>query len=821
MMTSPLVAFKTLMVKAWEQTCEKCGGLFDAEESTARIAPDVPLVVDPSEPAFSVLRRDCTANCPHCGAAAVLTLGDSKNKKIQASLLIHPEWLAGSPSTDSDGQVFGGAARDDATSTARWNHQRAKRIQLIEVRGPLSETLLIPGSTVPVKIGKGGGTAKPGVFTCAACGTTQETVEAIRVTGSTAPFAAYAIQGYAPSNEETSVYGGKFYAPFNDRFAQQFSAAAREWEQSKDRELSDFWPKSDIPDGLRATVKDVITGGHGYRAWTDMFNSRQLLVHARLLRAIIEVGNYPWQVREYVLGAFQQYLRGQCMFSFWHITKDHYAPALSNNDFRPKMTVVEVGVFSPVGYGNWSSAVRPILEGAEWALNPWELVPATNLGREDSGIASRITGKSEKVYPGDPVRPAHIAQGSSTDLSHLGERSLDIVITDPPFGGLVQYSELADFFYVWLRLVLKAHYPGIFSNDYSPKTMEAVANRFREPADPEGFYQRILTQCWQEAGKALKTTGILAFTFHHSEDEPWIAVLESLFDAGFYLEATYPIRSDETKGDNAEFGAQKIEYDIIHVCRKRTEEPTPVSWGRMRREVLADVRRLQALLQNHADSGLPAADLQVIRRGKALEYFSRHYGKVYVDEERSISVKEALVGINQLIDEDTSGAQDPPPVTAEPLTRQFLRITLGTTEIARDQMQKFLRGSGIAPEEFVLRGWCTEHDKMFSLVDPLAFANEWHGRQKRKLTYDYDQAMVIMGASCPNSGINVTDTLNNPNFRPHPALGRLLKWHTAHGATQRVRDAAAIAVQLHTDWESQHLDVTQQLKLFFGDGEEG
>jgi putative DNA methylase len=211
------------------------------------------------------------------------------------------------------------------------------------------------------------------------------------------------------------------------------------------------------------------------------------------------------------------------------------------------------------------------------------------------------------------------------------------------------------------------------------------------PEDPDGFYQRLLTQSWREAHRILKPSGILAFTFHHSEDEPWVAVLESLFNAGFYLVATYPIRSDETKGEG-EFGSKTIEYDIIHVCRKRTEEPKAVSWGRMRREVLADVRQLQAMLENHAKEGLPAADLQVIRRGKALEYFSRHYGKVYVDVGRTITVQEALVGINQLIDEDSNHVQEPPPGTAEPITRQFLRIFDGRTEVACDQMQKFLRG---------------------------------------------------------------------------------------------------------------------------------
>ena len=68
---------------------------------------------------------------------------------------------------------------------------------------------------------------------------------------------------------------------------------------------------------------------------------------------------------------------------------------------------------------------------------------------------------------------------------------------------------------------------------------------------PNEFYKRILTECWRKAGALLKPAGILSFTFHHSEDEPWLDVLESLFNSGYHLEATYPIRSDETKGQGA------------------------------------------------------------------------------------------------------------------------------------------------------------------------------------------------------------------------------------------------------------------------------
>ena len=226
-----------------------------------------------------------------------------------------------------------------------------------------------------------------------------------------------------------------------------------------------------------------------------------------------------------------------------------------------------------------------------------------------------------------PIKEKYVECQSATELPLLLNESYDLVITDPPFGNLLQYAELSDFFYVWLRLLLKDFYPSLFSSEHTPKALEVVSNLAREPEKPDKFYQRLLTQCWKEANRILKPGGILAFTFHHSEDEPWIAVLESLFNAGFYLEATYPIRGDETKGEG-QFGAQLIEYDIIHVCRKRMEEPKPVSWGRMRREVLRDVRQLQSLLEHHAREGLPAADLQVIKRGKALEYFSRHYGKV-------------------------------------------------------------------------------------------------------------------------------------------------------------------------------------------------
>ena len=819
-MTSPVMAVKSISVKHWKHSCKSCGTKFDVEDGEARMAPDVPLYVAPSETPYSILSPKGHCICPNCGHVEIAKLGKGKNKKVNLTLLVHPEWLAGSPKTSANGIEFGGSPQDDAQSSEAWNLERASHIRLLEVRGKLPEQVTCPETGVSFAPDKTSGTVpKRSTITCAKCGTQQGVMNSIRDSRKGGQIAGYAIQGYDPRRAEAKVpYNGRFFAPFDARLALQESTAHAEWENRKDDDLASYWPRSEVPYGfMTAIANSDIRKNYGFTHWHTMFNPRQLLVQTQLLKAITELGSYSAASREYVLGAYQQYLRTQNMFCFWDISRDCLAPHMSNNNYHPKSNMVENSIFSDLGRGNWESCTRVIMDGHEWTKNPWDSVSVDTLLRTHNELADTVSGKSEKVYPNDPVIGAKVLQASSTDLEHYVDGSLDLVITDPPFGGLLHYSELSDFFYVWMRLPLKDKYPDIFGAEYTPKSMEAVANKAREPEDPDGFYQRLLTACWAEAHRALKPGGMLAFTFHHSEDAPWVSVLESLFDSGFYLEATYPIRSDETKGDG-EFGSKTIEYDIIHVCRKRTEEPKEVSWGRMRREVLADVKQLQGMLENHAKAGLPAADLQVIRRGKALEYFSRHYGKVYVDEGRAISVKDALVGINQLIDEGSSKGSEPPPLNAEPITRQFLRIFDGKTEVARDQMQKMMRGSGIAPDEFTGRDWAYEEKKVFHFADPLEFAQDWQGKHKRRLTSDLDQALVLIGSCYDGSGINASDTLKNENFKPHAALKRLLEWLAKRAPNQTMRNASSRAMTIYNSWAEANKAAVAQMSLFQEDG---
>ncbi|MFN4764705.1 hypothetical protein ACKGJN_16375, partial [Gillisia sp. Q332] len=217
--------------------------------------------------------------------------------------------------------------------------------------GKLPEMVTCPESKVIFPTGKEGGTVpKRSTFTCGACGTQQDVLTAIRPTKKTGPCAGYAIQGFSPARKSGGYsYGGRFFAAFDESLARQESAAEAEWEARKEQDLRDFWPKSEVPYGFMTSLNNGGIPNHGFTHWWTMFNSRQMLVLSQLLKAIVNCGKYDWQTREYVLGAFQQYIRNQNMFCFWDIGYDKLVPHMSNNNYHPKSNIVENCVFGNLG----------------------------------------------------------------------------------------------------------------------------------------------------------------------------------------------------------------------------------------------------------------------------------------------------------------------------------------------------------------------------------------------------------------------------------------------------------------------------------------
>ena len=144
-LSSPVLAVKEISVKTWPDHNCQCGANFDIEEFDVRMAPDAPLLKAKSEKLFVPLAgpNQLTA-CPDCGHKQRININkDTKStrKKVELSLLIHPDWLAGEAPVAPDGKPHGGSVTDSAEDTARWNQARARRMRFIEYRGPLPDVI--------------------------------------------------------------------------------------------------------------------------------------------------------------------------------------------------------------------------------------------------------------------------------------------------------------------------------------------------------------------------------------------------------------------------------------------------------------------------------------------------------------------------------------------------------------------------------------------------------------------------------------------------------------------------------------------------------
>lgn len=898
---SLIIAQKTMTTTYLELVCPSCGELFHAELGESRMAPDAEFIcMDSDEMPFTTTSQTFATllnqydkgttqdtidrwtqlnamvdqeeglKCPHCHAFAGKPLKNAllkhatckatarkkkdfniKKKKVQLWLLISPEWAKGTNGKDENGQEYGGYAGAPADNTAAWNEKRLESLSLIEIRAKKEpERIFYHGKTVSTK----GTVPRQAHFTCSHCGRENNTLESVRPTGHTAPAATYALQCYCPyCDSEEYNYNGRYFKAPDAYDIRMLNAAEKEWTNRNEQDLQDFWPKSEIAFSMRTHVKDPLPG-HGYTHWWKMFNSRQLLVHASLLDSITHASDrYPLDVCEQALGAFQQYLRNQTMFCIWNIVADKLEPMMANANYNPKNNTVENNVFAVLGRGNWSASSSKCIEGIGWGTSSWEcFIKAVGSDQIQTG---------EKLIGG--IIPFC---GSSSDLSMIEDQIYDLIITDPPFGDNLYYADMADFFYVWLRIPMLIWYEGqpeaeYFCPDRTPHSTEAIDNEVEHPDDREAyeknlyidksnitdiqqitgdvsleihdpnplfrprpageFYSQMLAACWAEAGRHLKPGGIMAFTFHHSEDTAWIDVLKALFDAGYYLAATYPIRSDETKGDKAAFGSKSIEYDIIHVCRKRLKEPDPASYAKMRKFVREEAGRLKSLLEAVHGQSLSEADLRVILRGKSLEFYSQHYGQVQTGTGDMLGVRDALLGINQILDDIlTDGATDNylrPPESAEPISRLYLRIFKNVNATSRDALHKTLQGSGISQNDLESRGWISVvgRDVTVTPIQERYAQLTRRGFTRKHIKSDLDQCFFLMGMIL--AGKNLIQELENGNLKLKKSVPDILKWFSQTSDKERIRWAASTAITLmdqHEQEQRAKQTATEQPSLF-------
>jgi len=137
-----------------------------------------------------------------------------------------------------------------------------------------------------------------------------------------------------------------------------------------------------------------------------------------------------------------------------------------------------------------------------------------------------------------------VLQGTATKLP-WPDNHFDAVLTDPPYYDNVPYSDLSDFFYVWLKRTIGDLYPELFATPLTPKSEEMVADASKAGGMENAMcrFEEMLTQAFREIHRVLKPDGIAVIVFAHKTTEAWETVINALLEAGLYVPQAHHERS--------------------------------------------------------------------------------------------------------------------------------------------------------------------------------------------------------------------------------------------------------------------------------------
>ncbi|MDP2627627.1 MAG: DUF1156 domain-containing protein [Candidatus Rokubacteria bacterium] len=369
-------------------------------------------------------------------------------------------------------------------------------------------------------------------------------------------------------------------------------------------------PTEPTPKGGSGASRAFSVDGYGIDQWYKLFTPRQLFALGTLCRSIrearraMDTSGYPQEWIE----ALQAYLA---------IALDRVADR-SSSLCRPDPTPTQSGIIN-----TFSRFALPMT---------WDYIESVPVEASSGGLPgavewiSRVLDQSRRMIGSPEARVM-----KSSVLRGFGDQ-VDLVLTDPPYYDAIPYSDLMDFFYVWLRRTLHGLSEEIdtaFRDRLGPKWDSAASDgeliddssRFDENrvasrlAYEEGMYRAFKT-----CGSALADTGRLVVVFAHKNPEAWQRLMSALIRAGFVVDASWPIQTEMGNRTRA-FASSALSSSVWLVCRKRPQTARP-GWDT---GVLEEMREnVHTRLRDFWDAGIRGPDFVWAATGPALEAYSKY-----------------------------------------------------------------------------------------------------------------------------------------------------------------------------------------------------
>jgi adenine-specific DNA methylase len=350
---------------------------------------------------------------------------------------------------------------------------------------------------------------------------------------------------------------------------------------------------------------------YGMLQWGDLFTARQKLALTTIANAVRRPESTALSL---ALGKLTDLASSGCL---WHTRNECPNQVLTTGRVKPFWDFAE-GVPTSESSGSLQVCVDKLIGGV---------------------LSARV---------GESVGDVAIAAAQRTPL---GDESAQVWFTDPPYYDAIAYSDLSDFFFVWLKRALPGHPllrdPDDPSNPLTPKEHETVQDDTRQaggrPKD-RNFFEQAMAESFMEGRRVSCVDGMGCVVFAHKTTEGWEALLSGMIRSGWMISGSWPIATEMTTRLRARESAA-LATSVHLVCRPRAESADIGGWEDILREL---PNRTGDWMERLSTEGIRGADLVFSCVGPALELFSK-YDKVETAEGREVKLDEFLAKVWEVV----------------------------------------------------------------------------------------------------------------------------------------------------------------------------
>lgn len=282
----------------------------------------------------------------------------------------------------------------------------------------------------------------------------------------------------------------------------------------------------------------------------------------------------------------------------------------------------------------------------------WDFAEAYPFGKSIGSWRTQLNTVSAALasLPADSP-PAHVVQADARNAGNLVSPGTALLVTDPPYYAQINYADLADYFYLWLRRALREVHPDLFATMATPKVAELTANPARYEGSREIARKEFIngfTEVFTSLKQAVRPDLPLVVVYAHKQDEEmvdgitstgWESLLEALLAADLGIVRTWPVEATHSTRQISQ-GANALASYVVLICRPRDPD-LPVTDRRGFLDALGQILPGAIRELGH----IAAVDLAQAAIGPGMQVFSGFSQVIETDGSR-MTVATALALIN-------------------------------------------------------------------------------------------------------------------------------------------------------------------------------